>query len=134
MQKIRKIKIQSFKSVTGKLVPISFNKTFPFTTKRIFFLHGSKNKIRGDHAHKKCSQLFMTVSGEVILNIKTPHSKKSILIKKNSKHAILVPPKYWCSVKFIKKNSILMVMTDRFYEYKDYIETFADYKKYLLKK
>ena len=29
-----------------------------------------KNKIRGDHAHKKCSQLFMAVSGKMILNIK----------------------------------------------------------------
>ncbi len=53
MKKIRKIKIKPFKSVTGKLVPISFNKKFPFSIKRIFFLHGSKNKIRGDHAHKK---------------------------------------------------------------------------------
>ena len=134
MKKIRKIKIKSFKSVTGKLIPISFNKKFPFSTKRIFFLHGSKNKIRGDHAHKKCSQLFMTVAGKIILNIKTPHSTKSFLITENSKYAILVPPKYWCSVKFIKKKSILMVITDRFYEYKDYIETFSEYKKYLLNK
>jgi|TARA_B100000929_G_scaffold289859_1_gene281716 dTDP-4-dehydrorhamnose 3,5-epimerase-like enzyme len=134
MKKIRKIKIKPFKSVTGKLVPISFNKKFPFSIKRIFFLHGSKNKIRGDHAHKKCSQLFMVVSGKVILNIKTSYSEKNIPITENSKYAILVPPKYWCSVKFIKKKSILTVMTDRYYEYKDYIETFSEYKKYLLKK
>ena len=134
MQKIRKIKIKSFKSVTGKLIPISFNKKFPFAIKRIFLLYSSKNKIRGDHAHKKCSQLFMALSGKIILNIRTPNSKKSISIGQNSKYAILVPPKYWCSVKFVKKNSILMVMTDRYYEFKDYIETFKEYKKYLLKK
>ena len=134
MKKIRKIKIDSFKSFSGKLIPISFNKKFPFPIKRIFFLHGLKNKIRGDHAHKKCSQLFMAVSGKMILNIKTPYLEKRFLIEKNSKYAILVPPKYWCSVKFVKKNSILMVMTDRYYEFKDYIETFKEYKKYLLKK
>ena len=76
----------------------------------------------------------MAVSGKMILNIKTPYLKKRFLIEKNSKYAILVPPKYWCSVKFVKKNSILMVMTDRYYEFKDYIETFKEYKKYLLKK
>ena len=75
MKKIRKIKIESYKSFSGKLIPISFNKKFPFPIKRIFFLHGLKNKIRGDHAHKKCSQLFMAVSGKMILNIKTPISK-----------------------------------------------------------
>ena len=134
MKKIKKIKIKSFKSTSGNLIPISFNKKFPFTIKRIFFLYGVKDKTRGDHAHKKCSQLFMAISGKMILNIKTPYSKKKFVIGKNSKYAILVPPKYWCSVKFIKKESVLMVMNDRYYEFNDYLETFNEYKKYILKK
>ena len=134
MKKIKKIRIKSFASVSGKLVPISFNKKFPFKIKRIFFLYAKKNKTRGDHAHKKCSQLFMTISGKIRLDIKTPNTKKSILIGKNSRYAILVPPKYWCSVKFLNKNSVLLVMTDRYYEFQDYLETFTEYRKYLLKK
>ena len=55
------------------------------------------------------------------------------LLNKNSKYAILVPPKYWCSVRFVKKNSTLMVVNDRFYEFSDYLETFTEYKKYFLK-
>ena len=134
MKKIRKIKIKSFKSITGKLTPITFNKNFPFRIKRIFFLHGLKNKIRGEHAHKKCSQIFMPISGKMILFTKTPFSKKKFLLDSNSKHIILVPPKYWCSVKFVKKNSTLMVMNDRYYEFNDYLETFDEYKKYFFKK
>ena len=134
MKKIRKIKIKSFKSFSGKLIPITFNKNFPFRIKRIFFLHGLKNKIRGEHAHKKCSQIFMPISGKMILFTKTPFSKKKFLLDSNSKHAILVPPKYWCSVKFVKKNSTLMVMNDRYYEFNDYLETFDEYKKYFFKK
>ena len=60
--------------------------------------------MRGHHAHKKCSQLFMGISGKMILKIKTPFLEKKFLIEKNSKYAILVPPKYWCSIKFIKNN------------------------------
>ena len=105
MKKIKKIKIKSFKSFSGELIPITFNKKFPFSIKRIFFLYGIKNKIRGDHAHKKCSQLFVPISGKIVLDIKTPYLKKRFLIEKNSKYAILVPPKYWCSIKFKKKNS-----------------------------
>ena len=134
MKKIKKIKIKSFKSFSGELIPITFNKKFPFSIKRIFFLYGIKNKIRGDHAHKKCSQLFVPISGKIVLDIKTPYLKKRFLIEKNSKYAILVPPKYWCSIKFKKKNSILMVITDRYYEFKDYLGTFEKYKEYLLKK
>ena len=134
MKKIKKIKIKSFASISGKLVPISFNKKFPIKIKRIFFLYAKKNKIRGDHAHKKCSQLFMAISGKIRLDIKTPYFKKSISLGKNSKNAILVPPRYWCSVKFLNKDSVLLVMTDRYYEFKDYIETFDEYKKYFLRK
>ena len=96
-------------------------------------IEGIKNKIRGDHAHKKCSQLFVAISGKMILEVKTPSLTKKFIIEEKNKYGILVPPKYWCSIKFIKKNSILMVMNDRKYEFKDYLETFNSYKKYLKK-
>ena len=96
MKKIRKIRLKSFSASTGKLIPISFNKQFPIKVKRIFFLYGKKNKTRGEHAHKKCSQLFVPINGKVILNIKTPKAKKRIVLNGLSKTAVLVPPKYWC--------------------------------------
>ena len=134
MKKIKKVKIKSFTSVSGKLVPFTFNKNFPIPVKRIFFLYGKKNKIRGDHAHKKCSQLFIAISGKMLLEVKTPTASKAFIIEEKNRYGVLVPPKYWCSIKFIKKKSILMVINDRKYEFKDYLETFNSYKKYLQKK
>lgn len=131
MKKIKKFKIKTYLAKTGKLIPINFNKQFPIQVKRIFFLYGKKNKIRGNHAHKKCSQLFFLISGKVILNVTTPYSKKKIVLEKLSKSAVLIPPKYWCTVEFIKKNSILMVVCDKYYNVNDYLRTFKDYKKYL---
>ena len=96
-------------------------------------MYGKKNKIRGEHAHKKCSQFFIPVFGKIILNIKTPKTKKRIVLNHLSKTAVLVPPKYWCGVKFIDKNSILMVVCDKYYDVNDYLETFGEYKKYLKK-
>ena len=133
MKKIRKIRIKSFSKSTGKLIPINFNKQLPIKVKRIFFLYGKKNKIRGEHAHKKCSQFFIPIHGKVILNIKTPKTKKKIILNHSSKTGILVPPKYWCGAKFIGKNSILMVACDQYYDFNDYLETFDEYKKYLKK-
>ena len=134
MKKIRKFKIKSFSKSTGKLIPISFTKQFPMKVRRIFFLYGKKNKTRGEHAHKKCSQFFVLIHGKVILNIKTPKTKRRIVLNHLSKTAILVPPKYWCGVKFLNKDSILMVAADKYYNFNDYLETFDDYKKYLRKK
>ena len=70
MKKLKKVKIKSFSSLSGKLIPYTFTKNFPIKVKRIFFLYGKKNKIRGDHAHKKCSQLFVAISGKMLLEVK----------------------------------------------------------------
>ena len=66
MKKIKKIKIKSFVNSTGRLIPLTFNKKFPIKTRRIFFLYGKKRQIRGEHAHKKCSQLFLPISGKLM--------------------------------------------------------------------
>jgi UDP-2-acetamido-3-amino-2,3-dideoxy-glucuronate N-acetyltransferase len=131
MKKIKKIKIKSYVNSTGMLMPLTFNKKFPIKAKRIFFLYGKEKKSRGDHAHKKCSQFFVPVFGKFVLNIKTPNSENKILLSHKNKTAILVPPKYWCGVKFLIKNSILMVVCDKEYDFNDYLEDFIDYKKYL---
>ena len=133
MKQIKNFKIKAYSSITGKLIPLVFNKKFPIKAKRIFFVYGKKNKIRGDHAHKKCSQFFIPIFGKVILDIKTPKMKKKIVLNHLSKIAVLVPPKYWCSIKFTNKNSILMVVCDKNYDFDDYLESYDDYIKYLRK-
>ena len=134
MKKIKNFKIKSFSKSSGKLIPISFNKNFPVKVKRVFFIYGRKNKIRGEHAHKKCSQFFIPIFGKIILNAQTPNNKKKIILNHLSKNAVLVPPKYWCSIKFVKKSSILMVACDQYYKVSDYLKSFKEYKNYLRKK
>ena len=131
LNKIKKFKIKSFSKSSGKLIPLSFKNQFKIDVKRVFFIYGKKNKIRGEHAHKKCSQLFFPVEGKMVLNIKTPKFQKKIVLSNSSRKAILVPAKYWCSVRFLKDKSILMVACDHYYSFDDYLETFSDYKKHL---
>ena len=134
MKKIRKFKIKSYSRFSGKLMPVNFDKKFPIKVKRIFFIYGKKNKIRGEHAHKKCCQFFIPIHGKMALTIETPNSKKSITLSHFSKTTILVTPKYWCSLKFLEKNYILMVACDKYYDAYDYLESFDKYKEYLSKK
>ena len=134
MKKIRKFKLKSYSRSSGNLMPINFDKKFPIKVKRVFFINGKKNKIRGEHAHKKCTQFFIPIQGKMNLIVETPNNKKSIILSRASNITLLVPPKYWCSVKFLEKNSILMVACDKHYEVDDYLESFKEYKEYLGKK
>ena len=111
------------------LLPIEFNKKFPITIKRIFFIFGKKNKLRGDHAHKKCSQLFVPISGKTVLIIKKKNKDIEVILDSKNIKAILVPPLEWCRLKFLTKNAVVMVACDRKYEFNDYIEEYNDFLK-----
>ncbi len=123
-------KIFNFKKFTkksGKLLPITFNNKFPIKVKRIFFIYGKKKYKRGDHAHKKCSQVFFAIKGKIKINMKYRNTEKSVILSHNKSGALLVPPKIWSSVEFLKNRSIVLVLNDYEYDFNDYIETYKEF-------
>ena len=118
---------KKFKNISGELLPITFDKAFPINVKRIFFIYGKKKYKRGDHAHKKCSQVFLPLFGKVEITIQSKKIKKSICLDYKKNKAMLVPPKTWCDVKFLTKNSIVLVLCYYKYNFDDYIESYEDF-------
>ena len=119
--------LKKFTSKSGELLPITFDKNFPIKVKRIFFIYGKKKYKRGDHAHKKCSQVFFPLIGRVQITIQSKKMKKNIILDNKKNKAMLVPPKTWCDVKFLTKNSIILVLCDYKYDFNDYIESYEDF-------
>ena len=131
------MKYYTFKKFTkksGHLVPISFKEDVPFKPKRIFLIYGKKNFLRGDHAHKKCCQLFFPIKGIVDLIFTEKDKKKTIRLNPKNNNAVLIYNLVWCKLKFLRHNSIVMVGCDRKYEFKDYIEEYDDFLKIIKKK
>ena len=123
-------KIFNFKKFTktsGKLLPITFNNKFPIKVKRIFIIYGKKKYLRGDHAHKKCSQVFFPIIGKIKINMKYKKTEKSISLSHNGSKALLVPPKIWSRVEFLNNNAVVLVLTDYEYDFNDYIETYKEF-------
>ena len=127
-------KFKQFTKISGKLLPITFNKKFPIKVKRIFIIYGKKNYIRGDHAHKKCSQVFFPIMGKIKISMKYEKTEKSINLNHKGSKALLVPPRIWSRVEFLKNNSAVLVLTDYEYDFKDYIETYKEFIAFQKKK
>ena len=133
----RLIKYKKYLDKRGHLVPfeikknkIKINNLFSFPIKRIFFSLGKKNYFRGDHAHKKCSQLLICLNGSV--NIETiDYSKKNIFnISRNNNLALLIPPMVWNRLYFKSNNSLLTVLCDYKYDNKnEYINDYNEFKR-----
>ena len=127
--KIKKNKIKSFNNLTGKLTPFTFDNKFPIKAKRIFYIVGKKNKIRGEHAHRKCSQFLFPLLGNFELSILNKTQNKRFIIYSRKNFGFLIKPKTWLKVKFLSKSSVLMVVCDKNYNFKDYIENLKEFKK-----
>ena len=121
------INFKKFTKTSGKLLPITFNNKFPINVKRIFVIYGKKKYKRGDHAHKKCSQIFIPLMGKIKISMKYKNTEKSINLSHKGSKALLVPPRIWSKVEFLKNNSVVLVLTDYEYDFKDYIETYKEF-------
>ena len=106
----------------------------PFDILRVFTVSALKGSIRGEHAHKKCSQFFIPISGKIELFFTNSKNSKKVILDSKKKKGILLEPLTWCKVTFKTKNAVMMVFCDREYEFNDYIEVYSDFKKIITKK
>ena len=128
------IYFKKFHSKNGHLFFLEKNNlninNLPIKINRIFFTTAKKNTIRGEHAHKYSSQLMICIKGKVsIITISKKNKKNKFVISEQKNRGLFVPNLIWGTLKFIKNNSIIAVLSD--YKYnrkKDYIENF---KKFL---
>jgi dTDP-4-dehydrorhamnose 3,5-epimerase-like enzyme len=123
-------KINFFKDSRGKLVSIDHKKFKYFSIKRTFFINFLRSKvIRGKHAHKKCSQFIICISGKIkIRTIDSKLNKKDFILS-NFNKGIYIKPYVWIEIVSLKTNTSIVCFADRKYEKLDYINTFTEFKK-----
>tara|TARA_B100000795_G_C22712986_1_gene404328 strand:+ start:137 stop:514 length:378 start_codon:yes stop_codon:yes gene_type:complete len=102
-----------------------------FDPERIFFLESSKKCIRGNHAHKKCTQVFLSLKGDIKLFIKNKKSSKKLILKEFG-NIIKILPMNWVKIE-MKKNQLLMVICDKKFSEKDYLRDYSIFLKKLKK-
>lgn len=108
----------------GDLLPIDF-KELPFVPQRIFVVNHVKDcQIRGQHAHKKCKQIILCLTGEVW--IVTYDGKKYVTKEIFPGQALYIPPVVWCNQVFYNSGSIMVFASDS-YDEKDYIRNFEEF-------
>jgi len=126
----RSIKVKRYTNSNGSLIPVYLNKLSNFKIKRFFVVYGKKNAVRGKHAHKKCTQIFIPLRGKTELKLIRKNSKKLILNPKSLK-IYKVPPLTWCEIKFLDKNCIIIVLCDLKFSEKEYIRKFKNFLKFI---
>ena len=115
----------------GTLSVYECGKQVPFDIRRVFTVSARKNDVRGNHAHKKCTQLLVCISGKILVSCDDGSVSTQYLLD-NMSMGLLVPPGIWTSEEYVDNAAVLMVLCDRGYEADDYIRDYNDFKNFLV--
>lgn len=120
------IEFKTISDKRGKLTVAEAMINVPFEIKRLFYIYGvPAGAERGGHAHKKCEQVFIAVSG-----------KFTAVINKGKKYeldlparGLYVPAGLWVDLQSVAEDSVILVLCSEPYDEKDYIKNYEELKK-----
>jgi hypothetical protein len=124
------MKVKTIKNIICKL-HILENLKKKFKIERIFFLSPSRKCLRGDHAHKICTQIFLSLKGNIEITIENKHGIKKIKLPAFKK-ALKVPPLNWVKIN-LKKKQLLMVICNKKFSEKEYIRNYSTFLEQIKK-
>lgn len=115
----------------GNLIALEENKNIPFDIKRVYYIFDTKNGVRrGFHAHKNLQQVLICVNGscDILLD---DGKEKSIIKLENRNEGLFIEKMVWREMFNFSADCVLMVLASDYYDEKDYIRDYNEFKNYL---
>lgn len=99
----------------------------PFDIKRTYWITPTTPKLEvGNHAHRKLSQVFVAVSGQIAVSLTDVSGNEQSFSLASSGVALFVPPMFWKKLVF-SSDAVLLCLTSHLYEEDDYIKNLPEF-------
>ena len=112
------IDLKTFTDVRGNLTVIE--KVIPFDIKRIFYIYGVDDSVRGGHRHRKTYQAAICIQGSCIVSNNDGSIRKDFVLDNPGK-CLLLEPKDWHQMHEFTPDALLMVLASEYFDAEDYI-------------
>lgn len=111
----------------GDLSVIDWQSGFPFEVRRVFYTYRiPSHQVRGEHAHKRCHQFLICVSGSLrVIADDGQHREEFVL--DTPKVGLYLPPLTWGVQYKHSEDCVLLVLASHAYEPDDYIRNYSDF-------
>jgi hypothetical protein len=124
------IDLKTFTDARGNLTVIE--KVFPFEIKRVFYIYGVDDSIRGHHSHKKTIQAAIALQGECrIMNQGSSALPIEEFIMNSPSKCLIIDHNDYHWMDHFSKDCILMVFASEYFDENDYI--YESYQECTLK-
>jgi dTDP-4-dehydrorhamnose 3,5-epimerase-like enzyme len=114
----------------GNLSFIEAENHIPFQIKRAYWIYDVPGgQVRGGHAFKSQQELIVALSGsfDVVIDDGTEEKKYSL---NRSYYGMYIPSGLWRRMENFSTNSLALVLSSTFYNEKDYIHDYQEYKQW----
>jgi len=108
-----------FANSSGMLV-VTSEANDPFRVERTFLIRPNGGQVRGDHAHRSCSQFFIAVSGSFLIRLQVGRRVRELTLD-GPDQGLLVRPMVWASETATSSNSAILVLCDEVFNSDEYI-------------
>ncbi len=112
------VDLKTFTDKRGNLTVIE--NVLPFQIKRVFYIYGVDDSIRGGHRHHKTIQAAICIQGECKIYNNNNEKEEIFHLDKPSK-CLILEPKDWHNMYDFSEDAILMVLASENYDENDYI-------------
>lgn len=123
------IDLPKFLDPRGNLSFIEEDTHLPFKIRRVYWIYDVPGgEQRGGHAFKETEELIVALSGsfDVVLNDGSKEYRYSL---NRSYYGLFVPKMIWRTMENFSTNSLALIIASTYYDEKDYIRDFEDFKQ-----
>ena len=129
MNLVRYHKIKSIIDPRGSLFPIEGNRDIPFAIKRVYFLRDLLPDVpRGFHAHRQLQQIAVCVSGSCSFVLDNGRDAECVEIA-HPGVGLMIDKLVWHEMHSFSDDCVLMVIASDYYDERDYIRDYSDFKR-----
>ena len=122
---VRLYQLPLFEDHRGNLAVGEFGDFLPFVPLRYFVTYNVPGQhVRGEHAHRTCSQFLTCVSGSCRVLVDDGVNREEFTLA-DPRAGLLIPPMVWAAEYGHSSDSSLMVFASHHYDPDDYIRDYA---------
>ena len=115
------INLVNFKDKRGNLTVLDNTEALlPFKIKRVFYIYGVDESIRGGHRHIHTTQAAICIKGSCVVTNDDGEKNESFLLDDPSK-CLILETKDWHQMREFTPDAILLVFASTYFDESDYI-------------
>ena len=111
----------------GNLTFVEGGRAIPFEIRRVFYLYDVPGgESRGGHAHKKCQQFIVAMSGSFDVIVDDGKKRRTFSLNR-SYYGLYLTSMIWREMANFSSGSVCMVLASEFYDESDYFREYDEF-------